>query len=160
VASMETMHPQTQLETLHSRLRALRESRHLTLLEAAKLSEGGITAIALGSYERGDRSVSAQKLIAIANIYGVPVSVLFQEPSDYLPEIRMCFDLRKILTTTDASARKVTEVLRKVATMRGDWNGEVMSLRSQDITNLTIFAGLTVEQINQVKNGYEFPRSK
>lgn len=68
---METIHAQTQIETLHMRMRLIRESRHLTLIQAAKLSKGRISAIALGSYERGDRSVSALKLITIANLYEV-----------------------------------------------------------------------------------------
>ena len=53
VATMETIHAQTQIQTLHTRMRLIRESRHLTLIEAAKLSKGQISAIALGSYERG-----------------------------------------------------------------------------------------------------------
>jgi len=74
---METIHAQTQIETLQTRIRLIRESRHLTLTQAAKLSKGQITAIALGSYERGDRSVSARKLITIANVDVVPISELF-----------------------------------------------------------------------------------
>jgi len=44
--------------------------------------------------------------------------------------------------------------------MRGDWNGEVISLRAQDINNLEVFTGLTSEQIQAVTAEYGFPRSK
>ena len=47
---METIHAQTQMATLHTRMRLIRESRHLTLNQAAKLSKGQVSAIALGSY--------------------------------------------------------------------------------------------------------------
>jgi transcriptional regulator with XRE-family HTH domain len=157
---METIHAQTQIETLQTRMRLIRESRHLTLTQAAKLSKGQITAIALGSYERGDRSVSARKLITIANLYEVPISELFEAPRNFMPEERISIDLRKILTTSNPVAQKITEVLRNIARMRGDWNGEVISLRAQDISNFQVFTGLSADQIKQVMADYQFPRSK
>ena len=157
---METIHAQTQIETLQTRMRLIRESRHLTLTQAAKLSKGQITAIALGSYERGDRSVSARKLITIANLYEVPVSELFEASLNFMPNERISIDLRKILTTSSPIAQKITEVLRNIARMRGDWNGEVISLRAQDISNFQVFTGLSAEQIKQVIADYQFPRSK
>jgi len=157
---METIHAQTQIETLQTRMRLIRESRHLTLTQAAKLSKGQITAIALGSYERGDRSVSARKLITIANLYEVPISELFEPAHNFMSEERISIDLRKILTTSNPVAQKITEVLRNIARMRGDWNGEVISLRAQDISNFQVFTGLSAEQIKQVIADYQFPRSK
>ena len=157
---METIHAQTQIETLQTRMRLIRESRHLTLTQAAKLSKGQITAIALGSYERGDRSVSARKLITIANLYEVPISELFEAPRNFMPEERISIDLRKILTTSNPVAQKITEVLRNIARMRGDWNGEVISLRAQDISNFQVFTGLSPAEIKQVIADYQFPRSK
>ena len=38
VTAMTTIHAQTQIENLYIRLRSIRESRHLTLVQAAKLS--------------------------------------------------------------------------------------------------------------------------
>jgi hypothetical protein len=160
VAGMETIHAQTQIETLHSRMRLIREARHLTLLQAAKLSKGEISAIALGSYERGDRSVSASKLIAIANLYQIPVSELFEAPKKYISDERITIDLRKILTTSNTSAQKITAVIRNVARMRGDWNGEVISLRGHDLNNFQVFTGLSVEDIQKVIAEYAIPRSK
>ena len=157
---METIHAQTQIETLQTRMRLIRESRHLTLTQAAKLSKGQITAIALGSYERGDRSVSARKLITIANLYEVPISELFEPAHNFMSEERISIDLRKILTTSNPVAQKITQVLRNIARMRGDWNGEVISLRAQDISNFQVFTGLSAEQIKQVMADYQFPRSK
>ena len=157
---METIHAQTQIETLNTRMRLIRESRHLTLVQAAKLSKGQISAIALGSYERGDRAVSAGKLITIANLYEVPISDLFEAPRNFMPEERISIDIRRILTTSNPAAQKITEVLRNIARMRGDWNGQVISLRGQDVNNFQVFTGLTTEQIQQVVNDYKFPRSK
>ena len=157
---METIHAQTQIETLSTRMRLIRESRHLTLVQAARLSKGQISAIALGSYERGDRAVSARKLITIANLYQVPISELFEAPRNFMPEEQVSIDVRKILTTSNPVAQKITEVLRNIARMRGDWNGEVISLRGQDINNFQVFTGLTSEEIKEVIAEYRFPRSK
>ena len=157
---METIHAQIQIETLNTRMRLIRESRHLTLVQAAKLSKGQISAIALGSYERGDRAVSARKLITIANLYEVPISELFEAPRNFMPEERISIDIRRILLTSNPAAQKFTEVLRNIARMRGDWNGEVISLRGQDVNNFQVFTGLATEQIQQVVQDYKFPRSK
>ena len=160
VDNMETIHAQIQIETLNTRMRLIRESRHLTLVQAAKLSKGQISAISLGSYERGDRAVSARKLITIANLYEVPISELFEAPRNFMPEERISIDIRRILSTSNPAAQKFTEVLRNIARMRGDWNGEVISLRGQDVNNFQVFTGLTTEQIQQVVQDYKFPRSK
>lgn len=157
---METIHAQTHIEKLHTRMRLIRESRQLTLAQAAKLSQGEISAIALGSYERGDRSVSAAKLISIAQIYEVPVTELFEAPKKYMSEERISIDIRKILTTSNQAAQNIIEVIRNIATMRGDWNGEVISLRAQDLINFHIFTALTTDEIKQVIMEYKFPRSK
>ncbi len=157
---MTTIHAQAQIENLHTRMRLIRESRHLTLVAAAKLSHGEISAIALGSYERGDRSVSARKLIAIAQLYEVPVTELFEPPKIYMPEERISIDLRKILMTSSPVAQKITEVIRNISRMRGDWNREVISLRAHDINNFELFTGLTAAEIKKVIIEYGFPRSK
>ena len=158
--AMTTIHAQMDIENLYTRMRMIRESRHLTLSQAANLSKGEISAIALGSYERGDRSVSARKLIAIARLYEVPISELFEAPKKYLIEERVCIDIRKILTTSNPAAQKITEIVRNIARLRGDWNGEVISLRAHDIKNFELFTGLKSEEIQQVIREYEFPRSK
>ena len=160
VTAMATIHAQSQIENLYIRLRSIRESRHLTLVQAAKLSQGQISAIALGSYERGDRSVSASKLFVIANLYDVPVAELFESPKKYMAEERISIDIRKILMSLNPEAQKITQVIRNIARMRGDWNGEVISLRANDINNLEIFTGLSEDQIQKVIREYGFPRSK
>ena len=116
--------------------------------------------MALGSYERGDRSVSARKLLTIARLYEVPISELFEAPQKYVNQERVSIDLRKVVTTTDPIAKRITEVIRNIARMRGDWNGELISLRANDVNNLEIFTGLTVAEIEKAIDEFGFPRSK
>jgi transcriptional regulator with XRE-family HTH domain len=157
---MEKIYAQTQLLTLQNRLRMIRESKKLTLAQVAALSKGQLSSIALGSYERGDRAVSANKLILIAELYSVPVTELFTPNEVYMSETRVSVDIRKILTTTNPVAQKLAEVIRNIARMRGDWNGEVISLRALDLNNLLVFTGLSVQQIHEVLSEYSFSRSK
>jgi transcriptional regulator with XRE-family HTH domain len=82
---------------LNLRLRLLRESRKLTLVQAAALSHGAITPIALGSYERGDRAITATKLVTISQMYGVPVQELFAAPDKTISSSRITVDIRKVV---------------------------------------------------------------
>jgi len=157
---MTTIHPQPHIENLYARMRLIRESRNLTLVQAAKLSNGEISAIALGSYERGDRSVSARKLLTIARLYEVPISELFEAQQKYMTQERVSLDLRKLVTGADPIAKRITEVIRNIARMRGDWNGEVISLRASDVNNLEIFTGLSAAEIKKAMDEFGFPRSK
>ena len=104
--------------------------------------------------------MSARKLIAIAQLYEIPISELFEAPKQYLSEERISIDIRKILTTSTSAGQRITEVVRNIARMRGDWNGEVISLRANDIKNFEIFSGLTIEEIQKTISEYGFPRSK
>jgi hypothetical protein len=88
----------------------------------------------------------------------VPVSELFEAPEKYVSEQRISIDLRKILTTTSPPAQRITAILRNIARMRGDWNGEVISLRAHDLNNFQVFTGLTAEEIQKVITEYGFPR--
>jgi transcriptional regulator with XRE-family HTH domain len=160
VPKMGSIQPQNRIEQVQSRIKAIRISKKLSLKQAAQLSKGRITAIALGSYERGDRSVSVNKLILIAEIYGVPVVELFEPSHIYMPEFQLSVDVRKLLTTINPTALKITEVIRNIARMRGDWNGEVISLRAADIKHFQVFSGLTKEDISNLMSEYGFTRSK
>jgi len=157
---MTTIYPQPRIENLYACMRLIRESRNLTLVQAAKLSNGEISAIALGSYERGDRSVSARKLLTIARLYEVPISELFEAQQKYMTQERVSLDLRKLLTGADPIAKRISDVIRNIARMRGDWNGEVISLRASDVNNLEIFTGLSAAEIKKAMDEFGFPRSK
>ena len=73
-----------ELENLQQKLRQIRESQGLTLQDVATKSKGAISAIALGSYERGDRSISTRKIMQIAHLYGLPIGELFNAADKHL----------------------------------------------------------------------------
>jgi transcriptional regulator with XRE-family HTH domain len=154
ISSREEMHKICQ------RLRSIREAKGWTLLDVERKSGGKITAIALGSYERGDRQVSLFKLLHIAKIYELPASEILTQKIDRIEPKRITIDLRKLLSSTLPESVKVAQVLREIALLRGDWNGELMSIRATDLTNFSIFSGLTNLQIHTCISGFTIIRSK
>jgi transcriptional regulator with XRE-family HTH domain len=56
---------------LGGRLRALRQELGLSLNDVEQSSEGALNAVVMGSYERGDRTVSVVRLDELATFYGV-----------------------------------------------------------------------------------------
>jgi transcriptional regulator with XRE-family HTH domain len=149
-----------ELIALQSRLRAVRVSKDLTLAQVSSLSKGSISAIALGSYERGDRSLSTQKLFEISQIYGVPVVELLSSPSKGIASGRVIIDLRKLSQNLDSSTEAPLKIIQRIAAMRHDWNGEVISLRSTDVTLLKIFADYSEEEIGTFLQNFALTKLK
>jgi len=63
-------------KALGSRLRAIRTQQGLSLHGVEQKSQGRWKAVVVGSYERGDRAVTVQRLAELAHFYGVPVHEL------------------------------------------------------------------------------------
>lgn len=144
----------TELLTLQRRLREIRQAQGLTLNQAASKSQGSISAIALGSYERGDRTISANKILEIAHIYQVPVTELFDSPEKFTGNRKVIVDYRKLNAEKDPSAEKIRTIVRTIAAIRRDWNGEVISLRESDIASLQVFASLTAAELDEILKRY------
>jgi transcriptional regulator with XRE-family HTH domain len=64
--------------TLGVRLRTARRQRGWSLGEVETHTEGEFKASVVGAYERGERSLSVQRLVRLAEVYNVP-------PVDLLP---------------------------------------------------------------------------
>jgi transcriptional regulator with XRE-family HTH domain len=139
-----------QLAALQARLRSIRESQGLTLSQVAAKSNGRLSAIALGSYERGDRSISAHKLLEISNIYQVPVAEIFKAQEKSLETGRVIIDLRKLNNSSDDLSQRFKMVVEKIAAMRNDWNGELLSMRASDMASLHSFAGFSANELQDL----------
>ena len=160
VVFMNQLMPQEEMWRICQRLRTIREHKALTLLEVERRSGGEISAVALGSYERGDRNISLSKLLQIAKIYEIPLSEILTKSSERIGIGRFTFDLRKILRSQLPESATVVRILREIAVQRGDWNGEVMSIRAIDIANFQIFSGLSTQEISAFVTECTVTRSK
>ncbi len=66
-------------KALGAKLRAIRTQQGLSLHGVEDKSQGRWKAVVVGSYERGDRAVTVQRLSELADFYGVPVAELLPE---------------------------------------------------------------------------------
>lgn len=120
-------------------IRDLRKRKGLTLKECEELSEGRFKAVVMGSYERGTRAISLERLQEIADFYGVPIHYFFQQEEPKVHEERFTFDLRKMKNShyTEVSLERVKNLLSHFIRIRSDWNGEILSIRESDGKLLT-----------------------
>jgi len=116
--------------------------------------------MALGSYERGDRAITAAKLVAISQMYGIPLQELIAAPDKTIASKRITVDIRKVNGNGSELSKRFSGVLAKIAQMRSDWNGELISLRSEDLKNLSTFSSFSPEEISLITREYVIPRSK
>ena len=132
-------------KALGSRLRAIRTQQGLSLQGVEQKSRGRWKAVVVGSYERGDRAVTVQRLAELADFYGVPVSALLPDAvptSPSAPPPKLVLDLELL---HDVDHERAGPLLRYVATIqgqRGDYNGKVLSIRADDLRTLGVIYDL------------------
>lgn len=126
---------------LGSRLRAIRTQQGLSLQGVEQKSDGHWKAVVVGSYERGDRSVTVQRLAELADFYGVPVQALLPDaapsgPSD--PPPKLVLDLERLQSVPAERAGPLARYAATIQGQRGDYNGKVLSIRSDDLRTLGV----------------------
>jgi transcriptional regulator with XRE-family HTH domain len=150
----------TTIELVSSRIRAIRIAKGLTLHEVEVASHHRIRAVVLGSYERGDRTLSVRMAIIIAQFYGVPLSYLLEEPERATSKVSAAIlDLRRIrvIVADPTLSPRINSTLRSVITfageivkLRNDWNGELLSLRESDLVLLAAAVGLHYSDLGEI----------
>ena len=140
-------------KSVAARLRSIRKSRGWTLHDVEKVSDGSIKAVVMGSYERGTRAISLARALELANLFAIPIADLLSDPvlkkNENLGFRR--FDQRQIakllLENNDEGLNKVSKFLVAIAQRRGDWNGEILTLRSTDLDILTLVLEMSQVQL-------------
>lgn len=143
-----------EMEEIAARLRSIRISRNLTLADVESKSHKQLRAVALGSYERGDRTLSVKKAAQLSEFYEVPLSYLLTGHSPtHSIEKRIMIDLRRVRALSlsegyGASTQRILfSFLFGIIKERQDFNGELLSLRKSDIDFLTITIGCSHEEL-------------
>ena len=150
----------TTIELVSSRVRAIRLAKGLTLHEVEEASNRRIRAVVLGSYERGDRTLSVRMAIVIAQFYGVPLSYLLEEPERPAGKANpITLDLRRFraLVGDSSVAPYINSIVKSAVTftaeivkLRNDWNGELISLRSSDLIFLAATIGIHQQELEGI----------
>ncbi|HEX2155043.1 MAG TPA: helix-turn-helix transcriptional regulator [Acidimicrobiia bacterium] len=118
---------------LGMRLRAARRHRGLSLTEVESLSNDEFKASVVGAYERGDRALSVQRLVGLADLYGVPVHQLIPAPADVgAPGVDTTIDLSAMADQPEL----VDRFLEAIHAMRSDELTE-FAVRRSDLAILS-----------------------
>jgi transcriptional regulator with XRE-family HTH domain len=67
----------SSITDVQNNLRKVRKSKGLTLHQVETMSNGKYKSVVVGSYERGSRSISVNRLIELAELYDVPITEFF-----------------------------------------------------------------------------------
>jgi transcriptional regulator with XRE-family HTH domain len=156
-SKIENFAPFTQptQKSVALRLRTLRKARGWTLHDIESKSHGSIKSVVMGSYERGTRAISLARCLELANLFAIPVTELLAAPEGGATnkgEIER-FDLRQsaVLATrqSEHEFRSLHNFLIAIAQRRGDWNGEILTLRASDLDTLTLLLAMKRELLSQ-----------
>ncbi len=129
-------------KSLGAKLRAIRQQQGLSLHGVEQKSRGRWKAVVVGSYERGDRAVTVQKLSELADFYGVPVHELLPAGDQISgvaePAPRLVLDLERLGEIELDEARLLSRYAATIQAQRGDYNGRVLSIRRDDLRTLAV----------------------
>ncbi|MSV76174.1 MAG: helix-turn-helix domain-containing protein [Actinobacteria bacterium] len=127
-------------------MKSVRRSKGMTLRDVEAKSGGIWKAVVIGSYERCDRALSIKKAINLANFYQVPLNELLGLGSESKSPSREKITLDIRATAQSISSETNIEILRNFATLlcakRQDWNGEVLSIRTSDLTTIALLLNM------------------
>jgi transcriptional regulator with XRE-family HTH domain len=131
------------------RLRRVRVDRGLSLQDVERSSGGRWKAAVIGSYERGDRNISATRLLELAEFYEVaPGDVLPGEPvarrSDSNGAIVLDLERLEMLGDRWSALRRYCE---SIQVQRGDFNRRVLSVRGEDVRALAVIQEVTPDAL-------------
>lgn len=144
-------------KALGSRLRAIRTQQNLSLQGVEAKSNGQWKAVVVGSYERGDRAVTVQRLAELAEFYGVPVQALLPDAAataEAPPPPKLVLDLEALHAVPDEKAGPLSRYARSIQHQRNDYNGKVLSIRSEDLRTLGVLYDMPPSALAELLIGW------
>ena len=140
-------------KALGQRLRAIRMQQGLSLHGVEEKSQGRWKAVVVGSYERGDRAVTVQRLAELADFYGVPINELLPDgarsagAAEQPP--RLVLDLERLAELPPDKAAPLSRYTATIQSQRGDYNGRVLSIRQDDLRTLAVIYDETPSELTE-----------
>lgn len=142
-------------EMVGMRLRSIRRQRGLSLQDVQRLSDGEFKAAVVGAYERGERSLSLPRLQRISQFFQVPVGEFLPRPEGAERAVPsraskgMTIDLNRVERLSGTESVIVSRFLRSIQLMRQDFNGEVLTIRADDLRMLSLLIDQTEEAFSE-----------
>ncbi len=144
-----------------ARLRIVRRQKRLSLQAVEAASAHEFKASVLGAYERGERAISVPRLQRLARLYDVPVDQLLpgelaqsgaggvRSTASMLvgrgDKIRI--DLAQLKDRTGPEAAALQRFLATIQVERQDFNGQVLTVRGDDLRVIGATLGLGVTEM-------------
>ena len=131
-------------------LRVARRARGLTLRSVSIMSSGTFKPSSLASYERGDRTLSVERFVLLADLYGI-------RPARLMAQISQRVEGRPPIVVGIGTAQAIGGVegavlagfVQEVVALRRQPAPEVISLRDGDFEVLATAAGSRLEEFMQ-----------
>ncbi|MCL4443521.1 MAG: transcriptional regulator [Actinobacteria bacterium] len=157
-------------KTVGDKLRTVRKQMRMSLQRVEVLSDREFKASVLGAYERGERSISVPRLQRLAKLYDVPVDQLLPDldaDSRWQPIIRrssmhytptnvplanqekVTLDLAKLNSSTGPEQDLLRRFLSVVQIQRQDFNGQMITIRGEDLRIVAAMFGVAPEVMIQ-----------
>lgn len=137
-------------KALGGRLRAIRIQQGLSLQGVEQRSGGRWKAVVIGSYERGDRAVTVARLSQLAEFYRVPVAELLPAATGRgsgPPATGVVVDLERLRQVPAEQEAPLLRYTAGIQRQRGDYNGQVLSLRQDDVRSLAALYDISPEAV-------------
>ncbi|MEY4314144.1 MAG: hypothetical protein RIS93_724 [Actinomycetota bacterium] len=119
-------------------LRLIRKSKGWSLQDVERYSNGKWKAVVIGSYERADRAISLKKAISLMEFYQVPVAELFPDNPRPVQISNLAIDLGRLSNEESPFSSIVKKFTNAIASRRKDWNGQILSVRTNDLQFLAM----------------------
>ncbi|MGA8296207.1 MAG: transcriptional regulator [Acidimicrobiales bacterium] len=146
-------------ETVGARLREVRRQKRLSLQAVEATSHEEFKASVLGAYERGERAISVPRLRRLAAIYDVPLDQLLPHGADeHTAEAahgtsrisssqKIRIDLVRLKQSPGPESEALLRFLTKIQLERQDFNGQVLTIRAEDIRVIGATFGLSLDEM-------------
>lgn len=133
------------------RLRAIRRQQGLSLHDVEARSGKEFKASVLGAYERGERALSVGRLLRLAELFDVPADQLLPRNDDVDIDLtqrpaaeavsRFTLDLVRLGQLDEPDAQVLSRYAATIQLQRQDFNGRMLTLRSEDVRVLAAVLG-------------------
>ena len=160
-----------------ARLRTVRRQKRLSLQAVEKASRLEFKASVLGAYERGERTISVPRLQRLARLYRVPVDQLLPPDAAEPPSqgravafhsngdnpdatgkpFKIVVDLLRLSEVQGPERELLRRFLASVQVQRQDFNGEVLTIRSEDLRVMASMLGQNLATLLKTPGGARRP---
>lgn len=153
------------------RLRYIRKQKQLSLKEVEEKSNGRWKSIVVGSYERGDRAITINRLFELASFYMVPVSYIIDLNDKIVDERRknknttqlnipetqvkdkiipLIINVKKLTSMPDGISMLLKKYVLRIQEVRGDYVTDIITLRDNDKIALSVIYNMDIPKMMEV----------